>query len=127
MKEQYASYEVAKLLKDKGFDWVVNTYYCDDYNYAQHDIIEYKKENYNSHKVHISAPTQQMAMRWLREEKGIYIEFILTVYGTYTFTTFNIPGFNKCSYNAYYEGSEQFNEYEEAVEAALKYCLTELI
>ena len=73
MNEAYVSFEVAKLLKEKGFDWDVDGYYCEDCSYTTHDRIEYRTENYNSHKSHISAPTQQMAMRWLREVHKIDI------------------------------------------------------
>ena len=136
MKEAYVSFDVAKLLKEKGFDWVVDTYYCDDYNYAQHDIIEYRKENYNSHKVHISAPTQQMACRWLRKEKGIHISAdiykdssndadgnIVEEWTYWAWDFYWLPSGNIGDEGGY----DQFDSYEDAVEAALQYCLTNLI
>lgn len=70
-KEQYVTFKVAKLLKKKGFNWEVNGYFCSDVNNPSR--IEWSIKDYNSHKFHVSAPTQQMAMRWLMEEKHIFI------------------------------------------------------
>ena len=123
MEDAYVTFGTAKRLKEKGFDWVVDTYYCDDYDYAQHDIIEYRKENYNSHKAHISAPTQQMACSWLRKEKGIHIlpeisevkenpKYYCMIWKISTLESFIV---------------DLFGSYEDAVEAALQYCLTNLV
>lgn len=131
MKEAYVTFEVAKLLKEKGFDWTVDTYYCDDSNYVQHDIIEYRKENYNSHKLHISAPTQQMVCRWLRE-RGIHI--METIGCDVDRTPRIFYGAVIALFNDYgdidYRNPLDENGYdspEDAVEAAIQYVLTNLI
>lgn len=49
--EDYCSFEVSKLLKEKGFN----------NDYPKGDCTQY-------------ACTLQMAMKWLREEKDIFIE-----------------------------------------------------
>ena len=72
INEDYVSFEVAKLLKEKGFDWDCITYYVD---YEPNDV-KYSmlfENNTTWEKRCCSAPTHQMAMKWLREEKNIFI------------------------------------------------------
>lgn len=67
--EDYCSFEVAKLLKEKGFN---ESYYtC----YVEKEIshYDYSSTNYELIDGVISYPTIQIAMRWLREEKNIFI------------------------------------------------------
>ena len=94
--EDYVSFETAKLLKEKGFDQSCATYYLKD------------KQVY-------AAPTQAMAMKWLREVHDIKIMICPCADGTYGYKTLN--GFWHVN----------FDSYEDAVEAAIKYCLENLI
>lgn len=131
-EEQYVTFKVAKLLKEKGFDWVVDTYYCDDYNYVQHDIIEYRKENYNSHNVHISAPTQQMVCRWLREVHKIHItteplEMFKQERIVYEPIIYLLNDFDDFALEYKTVHLKECDTNEEAVEAALEYTLRNLI
>ena len=69
--DQYVTYEVAKLAKEKGFD--VQTFgwydYMGDYHkgFIPHELHECPryKEYY--------APTQSLLQKWLREEKWLHI------------------------------------------------------
>lgn len=71
--ECYVSLEVAKLLKELGFNWEVKTYYrylspYDEYNFEFDSI----STNYNHlNNADFSAPSLAVAQRWLREVKGI--------------------------------------------------------
>ena len=126
IKETYCSYEVAKLLKEKGFhEPCIATYNSTTKNFQVEEIYE----DWTIHwKGYISAPTQQMAMAWLREEKNIFI-----VIEPHTYDYVNEK--NKscvCSLwvgDNYYEyiESKDYPSYEDAVEAALKYCLENVI
>lgn len=60
MKEAYVSYETAKLLREKGFDWDTDKVY-------ERNLMACRYEDY-------PMPTQQMACSWLREMKNIDIE-----------------------------------------------------
>ena len=74
--EDYCSYEVAKLLKGKGFDWECISYYVDD----EPDDIKYSfcgETNSIWESRCCSAPTLQMAMKWLREVHNMYYEIQL--------------------------------------------------
>ena len=64
MKEAYVSYEVAKLLREKGFRGDCIAYY-------NNDDKRYLSINAELHP--LPCQTQAVACRWLREEKGIYI------------------------------------------------------
>lgn len=122
MKEAYVSFEVAKLLKEKGFDWEVNGYFCSDVDNPSR--IEWSTKDYNSHKFHVSAPTQQMACRWLIETHNIHIEpHFLRASGDYVYNIIHSP----LELDDIHSFSTVFNTKEDAVEAALQYCLTNLI
>ena len=72
--ECYVSLEVAKLLKEAGFDWECKEYY---YNFATTGwslSFDDNFVNWNSwSERYISAPTLEVAQRWLREIKNIEI------------------------------------------------------
>lgn len=78
IKEAYVSYEVAKLLKEEGFDEECHHVY-DGENLEWTNILYGEDVLSNSEILDfdvISAPTQQMAMRWLREfPRWSYISF----------------------------------------------------
>ncbi len=67
IQEDYVSYEVAKLLKEKGFDIECNTAY---YNGS---LIDYTMYGFCIDGEFIFAPTHQMTMKWLREIYGLHI------------------------------------------------------
>lgn len=76
IKERYVSREVAKLLKDKGFDIPVNYEYhylitVPQFHRKKHDFngIEYR----NCSSEWYSAPTQAMACDWIRDKHKIHI------------------------------------------------------
>ena len=123
--EEYVSFEVAKLLIEKGFSEPTLAY-----AYGQ-DMISYYSRPKVTDPLSIEAgriplPTQQMACKWLRKKYYIYADPIKQ--GNY----------NDCS--EYYTwivarmGIIHRNStvtdklsYEEACEAAIKYCLENLI
>ena len=150
MKEAYVSYEVAKLLKEKGFKestqfvWYEhfpspNAVHNSEIGKPKRDYFYWEKEgernspwannspipSYISGEVY-SCPTHQMACAWLREKHHIYANPIRQ--GNYD------------DYSDYYtwivasNGTIHRNQsvadklsYEDAVEAALKYSLENLI
>ena len=123
IKEAYCSFEVAKLLKEKGF----NTSCMGRYSIRSKEFhLDCTKMCSNGGLFDCAAPTHQMAMKWLREKYYIYADPIKQ--GNY----------NDCS--EYYTwivarmGIIHRNSsvgdklsYEQAVEAALKYSLENLI
>jgi hypothetical protein len=129
VKEAYCSFEVSKLLRAKRFDWDCITYYVD----SEPDNVKYSMlfENNNTWEDRCcSAPTHQMAMKWLREEKNILI---------YVYPVIDLPVKNNYTFHWRWDGKKKrhdaphignkhnYESFEEAVEAAIKYTLENLI
>ena len=122
-REDYCSFELSKLLKEKGFDGECVGCYWDSKKIFD---INYEPLSYSDGDLRdevILAPTHQMAMKWLREEHKIDI-FIDTDFPIdrmkYTYKIVRIYK-DGDKYTDVMGGS--FNTYEEAVEAALEYVL----
>ena len=120
-KEDYVSFKVAKLLKEKGFDERTIYHYITG-DTLQHNIAYNQYKNSEMENAY-SAPTHQMARRWLRETHRI--DIIIEI---------SHPSDNDRKYYCMiWDGNNNsyildlFNSYEEAVEAALEYCLENLI
>lgn len=71
--EYYVSREVAKLLKEAGFDWKVNTcrYNSSPDKVSSNGTLASNFNGYAFQHIAISAPTLDVAQRWLREVKNI--------------------------------------------------------
>lgn len=113
--EDYVSFEIAKLLKEKGFDDCA-TSFLGNGNMFPTCIVKRKE--------HYPAPTLQMAMKWLREKYNIFIEISvdeeLNEYG-YQWSLFD----NITKRIRPYAGWG--DTYEQSCEAAIKCCLENLI
>lgn len=135
IKEAYCSFEVAKLLKDKGFDEKCVAYYPQHITPIKLTFggrVNYNAPNKFKMLPPISAPTHQMAMAWLREKHHIHIDVIIQGNGScieyvYAIRDFSIifPTRNYDSIDIKFKG--RTDTYEEAVEASLKYSLENLI
>ena len=71
--DDYVSFEIAKLLKEKGFDELCFALYNPEEELIQCGV---KLSNTQVGRVpgSYSAPTHQMALKWLREVHNIFIE-----------------------------------------------------
>lgn len=118
--EDYVSFETAKLLKEKGFDEYCG-YYSSDGEYWGYYTYNHRGKDY------ISAPTLQMAMKWLREEKDVQIEISIVGTDTWKSPTKWMYGFRCQTKDVIDRRNADFSSYEEACEAAIKYCLENLI
>lgn len=86
-KEDYVSLEVAKLLKEKGFDeYCRNTYSEYGNNITIASVFTRKNTELNNNCY--SCPTLYEAQKWLREEHHIHVCVDCNVYGWYS-TLFN--------------------------------------
>jgi hypothetical protein len=125
--EDFVSYEVAKLLKEKGFDERICHYYDDE------EFLHRNSDLYvcNSAELfdYISAPTPAMAMKWLREKYGLFIQIWILSEKGYWFNIDKIKDkvFNHKSLYSTGLNDIYFPTYEEATENAIKYCLENLI
>ena len=111
ISEDYVSFETAKLLKEKGFD---------------KDWVDGSIEEYLNGTEGYSLPTLAATMKWLREVHNLYIEVSLSCdredknAKIFDASIFNVQ-------NQRYKKLSNIQGYEQAVEAAIKYCLENLI
>ena len=125
--EDYVSFETSKLLKKRGFDEPCQFLYFSKYK-QEGDFIGnfHAKKNSEINEASYSAPTLQLAMKWLREVHYYNIE--IDTLGMMELNTLSfrsaviyLVNENEC----YCEHG--FGSYEEACESAIKYCLENLI
>lgn len=139
IEEDYVSFEIAKLLKEKGFtgDEIHKYYNVSDEKpilYSESYIHEFDKDFWITDL--IMAPTLQMVMKWLREvhnfhvDSSIYTDTDGDNEHEYTYTYWDWFIFNSKSGRRIAEpqiGCGRYDSYEQAAEAAIKYCLEKLI
>ena len=121
--EDFCSYEVAKLLKEKGFDSPCMGRYSVR---SKEFHLDCTKMCNNGGLFECAAPTLQMAMRWLRK---VYNLHIWADYSSFDFND-KMPylwNIKQTKIDGDYWGGTYHKSYEEAVEAALKYALENLI
>ena len=118
IQEAYVSFEVAKLLKEKGFNEPIRCWYDNFQDFHEEGV---RMSNSDCLPPTIMCPTQAMAMAWFRKVHNISIEpFIDWGSGDEYWWTVDIGRIKKNGLIAELSGCES---YEDAVEAALKYCL----
>lgn len=129
IKEAYVSFEVAKLLKEKGFNEKCRGCYHSEFDDNDNSIIMLEKwmaqpynNDFEDETFLCSAPTHQMAIAWVRE-RNISIEPSALNAHLWAYTIYKLLN-NKVE-ELHNDGV--YESYEEAVEEALKYCLTNLI
>ena len=135
--EDYVSFEIAKLLREKGFDWECISYYFNE----EPDDVQYSfcgETNSIWESRCCSAPTLQMAMKWLRE---VHKLVICAEIGNENFkgnTDYSNPDIWHWFFDITNEKGvvidtesdfvlNEYTTYEEACEAGIKYCLENLI
>lgn len=137
--EDYVSFEVAKLLKEKGFDdEYTNAFYDKTGNLYFIDLLSDLSKHPNND-TDIAASTLYVAMKWLREVHKLYISLFSF---DYQFDTYGwmflikplryVEGVGWCWDSDHVQEKKwsndmKYNTYEDAVEAAIKYCLENLI
>ena len=120
--EDYVSFEVAKMLKKKGFDWDCKTYYeVDKLGVIERESSNWEDFNTDGLEDEISRPTTQMANKWLREVKDIYVEVRRSL------NTFSYGAFIFRRGKLICEVVRKFDSPEKAIDMALKEVLGNLI
>ena len=119
MNEDFVTFDLAKKLKEKGFDEECFAHY-DDLGNLLLDKDYWKLDS------HILAPTISQVLKWLREEKKLHI--MMATYSHYPNNThdwgyeiLNLQTYTCELYRC------RFNSYEQAAIAGIEYCLDNLI
>lgn len=143
IKEAYISFEVAKLLKEKGFNEYCWKFYelgdfeipvllngfelSDESGFWNNEYLDsYKKEHSYINDI-CSAPTHQMAMEWLREVHNIHIVPKKDFFGGFYTGRIYDGRRDTASDKEDYIACAGYKTYKEATEAAIIYCLKNLI
>ena len=140
IKEDFVSFELAKLLREKGFNEFCYYYYMENGGI--------KLTNNDKEHNFYPRPTLQMAMKWLREVHNIDIDITAQVgmlqvkryvpsVETYNPKFDEELGKNRLNQKSHSTSKplkgeilpvyEDFATYEEACEAGIKYCLENLV
>ena len=118
--EDYVSFEIAKLLKEKGFDNISLIMYKENGEMCINpkSVVSWRLKYW------YPCLTLQMAMKWLREIYQIDIQIFRHIRGK------RITFYARIEQNTHLEHQDKCNiyqSYEQAAEAAIKYCLENLI
>ena len=144
--EDYVSFEVARLLKEKGFPQEYDIYHSLVYNEEDYEdeyevqrmVLEtklVKAGTLSSYPIGVPEPkcyccTLQMAMKWLRDVHDFNVNIELTIHGYFCSLSHIVR--DSLGHIIDIEDSElwetpYYDSYEEACEMAIKYCLEKLI
>lgn len=134
--EEICTYEVCKLAKEKGFGEMASCYqgYRKDGTLFYFSNMPEGKERVMQ--TDCLAPTQSLLQRWLREEKGIYIEVYVDWEDSieyemirYSWRVATIYRVGSYDIGGYYKNESEvyFDTYELALEDTLKYALENLV
>ena len=123
--EDYVSFEIAKLLKEKGFNYSCRVIYS-----PKGVVKHYLEEEVYAH--HLKGhkklcPTLQMAMKWLREVHKLDIDVSIEYKNSKKVYYYSILKKTVIRDIDCLHSETNFDSYEEACEAAIKYCLKNLI
>lgn len=139
IKERHCSFKVSKLLQEKGFDEPCRSVYvdCGDYVDSYNTLEELTDLQIGVWEA--LRPTHQMAMDWLREKHGIFVQLNrdnqyheghkVTPMTKHDIERGHRPEYYARVLDAKSESNttEHFDDFYDCVEAALEYCLTKLI
>lgn len=129
MNEDFVPFELAKKLKEKGFDESCYQKY-DDEGYLSFNHIGYINCDKSCDDFCALAPTISQVLKWLREEKKIYIEIFL-YNGKYCYFVKSITQI--CKDDLFHEclnedtTEEEYDSYEQAALAGIEYVIDNLI
>jgi hypothetical protein len=109
LKPTYVTFEQAKWLKEKGFDYMNNSYYspkgildfCQTYSYAFKELANKRGKD-------IIAPEQHHVVEWLRLNHGIWVTAEMIPFEKGRFFEYSICDFDNClKQNGVYESPQE--------------------
>lgn len=123
IQESYCSFEVSKLLKEKGFDCICTKSYMD---FGMDGIPDMRIVNHIT-KPNILAPTYALAIEWIRTNFDHHIENIRNSFDKYEYCIDPNKKLWETLKETPIHSKKQFKIPQEATEAALLYTLKNLI
>ena len=118
--ENFVSFEIAKLLKEKGFRSKSEGLYD-----GSGELLYYTHSNNEMQRFRYEAPTVAVVVMWLYEKHRIWIAVNMDLVGRWYYDAYiikdGLPNHNT------YKKIDRFNSPTEAYEAAIEYILNNLI
>jgi hypothetical protein len=133
IQEDYCSFEVSKLLAERGFDVRCSDYYFEGRLYPVVKQIANNSVYLKNDAPYFHRPTHALAIKWIRVNSGVRLIIDSGGIGSLRWTyNFYAPGWTGSEYVIKKKLIENrlnpyFNTPEEATEAALLYTLKNLI
>ena len=136
IEEDYVSFEIAKLLKEKGFDCETNDKYTLMYPNGIQVGMEFHSKDFDNELVRtfvkVKMPTQSLAIKWIKENFKIYVDIIFksedfALFGETTEIFWDYWIFYPLSKHEEVSGTEFYDSPEKATDAALLYILQNFI
>ena len=127
--EEICTYEVAKLAKEKGFNWKCRDYYNRSSDLRVNGIYALEYTNSQIDEGYMTAPTQSLLQRWLREERGVIVEVFVDDDSNMPLT-YNIHQYKDWNWECvcHHHGNYYaVTNWELCLEDALKYALENLV
>lgn len=123
--EDFVSYDIAVKLKEKGFSERTFGAYMPPIKLVHMPLL-YSLKDWNKSEDKYSAPTISQVLKWLREDKGLYVDISLCKKGYYAIVyETNFPD-NKDYANSWYVDVLS-DTYEQITLACIEYVLNNLI
>lgn len=127
MKETVVSFEIAKKLQEKGYDWQTFDWYSPFGDFSVGMLprtlqgCPMRRECY--------APTIGLALKWLREVKNIYVDISLHYDGwdSLILTNISTDDNGEYVYECVDRGEFPCPTYEQAAMEGIAYCLDHII
>lgn len=123
IKEQFVSFETAKLLKEAGFDVPCFNQYTERGTIWHCDC----PENFNKSQCATSCPTQALAARWLREVHEIHVSSNIFMDSANDADGKTVDEWTFWSYDLFdnsgriiEESDDRYDSYEQALETGLQ-------
>ena len=118
--EDFVTFEIAKKLKEKGFNWICFHYYrtkCKDL------FMVFPCEDWSDIEERINAPTISQVLKWLRKKYKIHIVVNYDYSQLWGWTVKYCDG----RVADYVDNSSLYYFYEEAALAGIEYVLDNLV
>lgn len=135
MKEDFVTYEIAVKLKEKGFKEECLAYYTTDIDFFYNTTLDsevvtgFKSFNSNPNSIcwkRIDAPIISQVLKWLREEKKLFVEPSLFKYGYESYVQSTIFEEDK-DYTDTWRVEGFHSTYEQAALSGIEYVIDNLI
>ena len=131
MEDTRITFETAKLAKEKGFTQETNRFEIPYYNYKgefKGDVSDWRVRKYirgedTSNIEFVSAPTQSLLAKWLREKHNIHIEISNNNYNKLLNWSFDLHKLPVGIIQMWERCDSTYNTYEEAYEIGLQEAL----